>query len=239
MGSDTCPDISQFTHHSSESLSMTGYARMGSEISCSSIPQFTKQSPQGLSTPGFCNKPMMSPVSPEEPSLDYYGTSACWSLEHDNLEHKLIEDLAQGVHALNDQWTINLRQILNESDIKIFPFTSSPFEDGVKALQKCFQKPLPSTLGEIFPLLLLASTAANKLWHSMKSSFQVALSEDVQQWHRAISSPKGKDLFSQGVKSLFLLHKWPSNRKCQANYGNYKLEEGCVMEVCILYLNRT
>lgn len=91
----------------------------------------------------------------------------------------------------------------------------------MKALQKCFTGLLPSTLREVFPLLLIASVAVNKLWHSFDAAFQNTFFEGVHEWHCAIPNVKDKELFFKWVNCLFACDIAPEDPRWQANYGHY------------------
>lgn len=126
------------------------------------------------------------------------------------------ESLAQQVQAFYDQWIDNLRLNFTPFDVDIFPVISSPFEEGLKALQKCFQGSLPSTLGEIFSLLLFASVALVKVWHNIASDFHVRFFEDALEWHRAIQNITERKVFFKGINCLFRLQ--PNYAQWQANH---------------------
>ena len=126
------------------------------------------------------------------------------------------ESLAQQVQAIYDQWITNLRLKFDPFDLEKFPVIGSPFEEGVRALQKCFQGVLPSTLSEIFSLLLIASVALVRLWHSIASDLHVTFFEDALEWHRAIQNLKEKQVFFKGIGCLFRLQ--PNYAQWQANH---------------------
>ena len=115
------------------------------------------------------------------------------------------EDFAQQVEAFRDQWIINLRRKLSPFDLGKFSVINSPFEEGVKVLQKCFKGILPSTLVETFSLLLIASVAVNEVWHSMNSKFQATFFDNVLEWHCTIPNLQEKQVFFRAIDCLLCL----------------------------------
>lgn len=155
------------------------------------------------------------------------GTSDFQSLHYDSRDSirsrpvDLIEDLAQHINASYNQCYIDLAYKIDQTDLEKLYITTAPFEEGVKALQNCFSDILPSTFREVFPLLLFASIAVNKLWHSLKAGFQNSFFKDVREWHCAIPNLKDKELFFKWVDCLFARHISPEDPQWQANYGHY------------------
>lgn len=192
-----------------------------------------------------------------------HGSSDIRSLEYDNPNLtglrplNLHGDLARWVHTSNNLWVALLRIEVSEFDLGDFSLTLSPFKNGVRALQRCIQGRVPSTLGEIFPLLLVASTLV-KYWQSVDSRDLGAFVEDVFKWYYATESPKEKELFLIGVDCLSRVHNWPKDPQyptCQSGFskahstivltkGNSSpellqiLKKGLVVTVCAQYLIR-
>ena len=138
------------------------------------------------------------------------------------------EDLAQCVQAFHQDWSKFLRQKFDQLDLEKFPIITDPFEQGVKALQKCFRGLLPSTLDEIFSLLLIASVAVIRVWHSIRSSFHSTFFENALEWHRAIPSLAEKQVFFKGIGCLFRLQpnyqQWQANHLHPSSRGLYQVE---------------
>jgi hypothetical protein len=133
----------------------------------------------------------------------------------------LKDDLARLVFSSYCRWVAILRHEVNEFDLGNFSVTRSPFKKGMRALQKCGQGMVPSTLGEIFPLLLIGSILVNKRLRSMGSSIISMFVQDVLKWQYAITTPKEKELFLIGVDCLSRIHEWLKDPQLQITPGSY------------------
>ena len=131
---------------------------------------------------------------------------------------KLIE-LAQQSHAYYQLWITEFHQCCGDSRLRNFSAVTTPFEEGLKALQKCFKDEIPNTLEEIFPLLII-SIAACKLEHGVEPMMELKFVTDVYDWLPAISRSEDRKLFFQGVHCMIFPHIRPSEPQWRGIHGH-------------------
>lgn len=121
----------------------------------------------------------------------------------------------------------------------------------MQALRKCFDNICPSTLGEVFPLLMIAF-AAQKLEYGMEAVLGPGFWSDVYMWRHALPTSEDMALFSEGVACLVASalseglqgqagrdYAYPT-RLTPVDQSDLlsRLKKGSVLNVCAHYLDR-